>query len=76
MLNGLSTKWKIAIVGALIGGVGGYLYYYFIGCTSGSCSITSSPVNSTIYGMLLGGLASDMLPTASKNSSESDSKEE
>lgn len=25
------------IVGAIVGGVGGYLYWYFIGCTSGTC---------------------------------------
>ena len=48
-------------VGALLGAIGGYAYYHFIGCTSGSCAITSRPVNSTIYGLFMGGLSLDML---------------
>jgi len=32
----------------------GYAYYYFIGCTSGSCPITSNPWISTIYGGVAG----------------------
>lgn len=50
----LKNKWTI--VGLLIGATGGYLYYHFIGCTTGSCPITSRPVNSTLYGAMLGGL--------------------
>ncbi len=53
-------KWiqqnKLIIFGAIIGGLLGFIYYYFIGCSSGSCAITSKPLNSTIYGALLGGL--------------------
>jgi hypothetical protein len=37
----------------VIGGLGGYLYYYFIGCSSGSCPITSNPYLSIIIGGLL-----------------------
>lgn len=51
----LSTYWLTA-VGILIGGVGGYLYYHFVGCSSGTCAITSKPVNSTLYGAMMGGL--------------------
>ena len=47
---------KIAI-GAALGTIGGYAYYYFIGCASGTCAITSSPTNSTAYGALMGSLA-------------------
>ncbi|WP_281324095.1 DUF6132 family protein [Flavobacterium sp. IMCC34518] len=43
-------------IGIVIGAMGGYLYYHFVGCASGSCAITSKPVNSTLYGSLLGGL--------------------
>lgn len=42
--------------GIVIGATAGYLYWYFVGCASGSCAITSSPVNSTLYGGLMGGL--------------------
>lgn len=41
-------------VGVLIGGLAGFLYYYYIGCTSGSCAITSNPYISTIWGGLMG----------------------
>jgi len=32
----------------------GFSYYYFIGCQSGTCPITSNPYISTAYGMLMG----------------------
>lgn len=38
----------------VIGGLGGFLYYHFVGCASGTCAITSSPYGSTIMGGLLG----------------------
>jgi hypothetical protein len=37
-----------------IGAGGGFAYYYFIGCTSGSCPITSNPYISTGYGAGVG----------------------
>jgi len=40
----------ISIVGALLG----YAYYYFIGCKTGNCKITSNWFNSTIYGFIMG----------------------
>ncbi len=46
--------------GGAIGAVAGYLYWLFIGCNSGTCAITSSPINSTLYGVLLGGLTFNM----------------
>ncbi len=42
--------------GALLGAVAGYAYWYYIGCMSGSCAITSSPINSSLYGAVMGGL--------------------
>lgn len=46
-------KWSIGIA---LGAIGGFLYWYYIGCNSGSCAITSSPINSTLYGGMMGGL--------------------
>lgn len=40
-----------------LGAVGGFAYYYFIGCASGTCPISSNPYISTVYGALVGGLA-------------------
>ncbi len=45
--------WKPAI-SVVSGGLVGFLYYYFIGCASGSCAITSSPYLSIIWGGLFG----------------------
>lgn len=38
----------------LVGAGAGYLYYRFVGCRSGACPITSSPIISTVYGAMLG----------------------
>lgn len=49
-------KYKLTIIGILLGAIGGYAYYHFVGCASGTCAITSKPLNSTLYGAVLGGL--------------------
>jgi len=49
-------KYTLTIIGVLIGAIAGYAYYHYIGCASGGCHITSKPMNSTLYGALLGGL--------------------
>ncbi|MDP3398633.1 MAG: DUF6132 family protein [Bacteroidales bacterium] len=55
ILTLIKREWLI-IAGGVAGAAGGYLYWYFIGCNSGTCAITSSPLNSTLYGIVLGGL--------------------
>jgi hypothetical protein len=52
----LLTKYRLTLVGLLVGALLGYVYYHFVGCASGTCAITSKPLNSTLYGALLGGL--------------------
>lgn len=50
----LKTKpWAIGIV---VGAVAGFLYWRYIGCTSGQCLISSKPLNATVYGSVMGGL--------------------
>lgn len=49
-------KYRLLAIGVLVGALMGYAYYYFVGCTSGTCAITSRPINSTLYGGLMGGL--------------------
>ncbi len=49
-------KYKITLIGVIIGAIGGYLYYHFVGCETGTCSITSKPLNSSLYGAIMGGL--------------------
>lgn len=47
---------KLTIIGVVIGAIGGYLYYHYVGCASGTCPISSKPLNSTLYGALMGSL--------------------
>lgn len=50
----LKKHWLMGI-GVVVGAIAGFLYWRFVGCTSGTCPITSSPFMSTLWGMLLGG---------------------
>jgi hypothetical protein len=50
----------LTIIGVAVGAVAGYLYYYYVGCASGTCAITSKPLNSTLYGAMMGGLFFNM----------------
>lgn len=43
----------------LVGVGGGFAYYWFIGCNTGGCAITSSPYMSMIWGGLVGYLVPD-----------------
>ncbi|MBS1764088.1 MAG: hypothetical protein JSS90_03860 [Bacteroidetes bacterium] len=61
-------KHKLMILGILLGSIAGYAYYFFVGCKTGTCAITSSPFNSTIYGAVMGALLSgEINKTNSKN---------
>lgn len=64
------TKKAIIItgIGILIGAIAGYFYYFYVGCVSGTCAITSKPLNSTLYGALMGGLVFNMFVKSTKKS--------
>lgn len=49
----------INLAGILLGALGGYAYFYFIGCRSGTCAITSNPWLSILWGMAVGYLIFD-----------------
>lgn len=53
-------KWfknnALYLIGALVGAIAGYIYWQQIGCASGTCMITSKPINSTLYGAIMGSL--------------------
>jgi hypothetical protein len=57
----------ITSIGIFIGAIAGYTYYHFIGCVGGNCAITSKPLNSTLYGSLMGGLLFNMFTEAKKS---------
>ena len=47
-------KYKRDLMGITLGAVAGFLYWKFVGCSSGTCMITSKPINSTLYGAVMG----------------------
>lgn len=61
---------KLAIIGVVIGAVAGFLYWQQIGCSSGTCMITSKWPNSTAYGGLMGGLLFSMFKKEKKANGE------
>ena len=54
MILDLIKKYKLQLIGIVVGAVAGYLYYFFIGCSNGTCIISSNPLVSVPYGALLG----------------------
>jgi hypothetical protein len=54
MLN--IKKYLLTLVGVGLGIGGGFLYWKYVGCTSGTCPISSNPINSSAYGAVMGGL--------------------
>jgi hypothetical protein len=50
------TVWQKRIIAGFAGAIAGYAYYYYIGCLSGTCPITSNPYISTLYGTVIGAL--------------------
>ena len=62
-------KFLVKRVAPVLGGaLLGYLYYYYIGCNSGHCPISSDPLISTLYGGAVGFLIA--LPVKSKKNEE------
>lgn len=54
IMKSFLSKYKTQVIAIGLGGLAGFSYYFFVGCTSGTCIITSNPFISTGYGSLLG----------------------
>lgn len=54
MVLSFLKKYQRNLIGITIGAIAGFLYWNYIGCASGTCAITSKPLNSTLYGALMG----------------------
>ena len=67
-----NNKFPIAMM--LVGALGGFLYWRFIGCNSGSCAIRSVWYWSTIWGAavgyLLGDFVNDLIQKRKKKSEQ------
>ena len=51
----VNQNW-LYMIGAIVGAIAGYIYYKQIGCSTGTCMITSKPLNSTLYFAVMGAL--------------------
>jgi hypothetical protein len=50
----IGSIWRKRILFSLVGAIGGYAYYYFVGCSTGTCPISNNPWISTTYGAGMG----------------------
>jgi len=57
-------NWRY-VIGSLFGAAAGYGYWYFYGCING-CTITGSPLNSTLYFAFMGYLLAGMFKSEQK----------
>ncbi|QGY47168.1 hypothetical protein GM418_26945 [Maribellus comscasis] len=60
-MKNLVQKYKVQIGFALAGAIGGFLYWRFVGCLSGTCPIRSVWYWSTMWGTAVGYLAGDFI---------------
>lgn len=63
------NRWILPMA-AVLGAVGGYCYYRFVGCASGTCPITSNPHISTLYGGIIGFLLGTVIVPDKQESKE------
>lgn len=54
-------KYRLLIIFSIAGATGGFLYWKFVGCQSGTCPIKSIWYMSTLYGALIGGLVGSII---------------
>jgi phage shock protein E len=54
------------LIGIVLGAIAGWFYWNFVGCSSGTCAITSKPINSTLYGALMGYLVAGVFQKSVK----------
>jgi hypothetical protein len=67
MKKWFKSNWLYA-AGAAVGAIAGYLYWQQVGCTSGTCMITSKPLNSSLYGAAMGSLLLGIFKKEKKDS--------
>jgi hypothetical protein len=65
MSNSFIKKYLPEIIGALIGAAGGFFYWKYVGCVSGTCTIKSNWYLmipwAAVLGFLAGSIAGDII---------------
>ena len=62
----MTMNWR-NVIGMLVGGGLGFAYYKFVGCSTGTCPLTSNPYISTGYGAILGVLSGRFIQINQQN---------
>jgi hypothetical protein len=65
MKDFLLKHW-LKFAGVATGLLGGWLYYFYVGCVSGTCPITSNPYKMMLYGAVMGYLLFDIFSKDTK----------
>jgi len=77
MKKGFLKKYLPEIAGAFAGAVGGFLYWKYVGCLSGTCAIKSNWYLmipwATVLGFLAGSMAGDIIRKRKKPAEQSGS---
>ena len=60
-MNSFLKKYYLQIAFAIAGGIGGFLYWKLVGCSTGTCPIKSVWYWSTLWGVAAGYLTGDIL---------------
>ena len=69
-----NKKVLILGIGIILGLIGGFLYWKFIGCTSGTCPLTSNWHTSTLFGGVFGYLIGDTVYERSSKNKEKEAE--
>ncbi len=64
MLNWIKKK-RLSVVLLVVGALCGFLYWKFVGCSTGTCPLKSHWYTMTLYGMLMGWLIGDLISSFS-----------
>jgi uncharacterized membrane-anchored protein YhcB (DUF1043 family) len=75
-MKNLPRKHLLKIIGIIVGAVAGFSYYHFIGCSKGTCPISSNPYISIVYGAVIGYLLFDMFKKKSPKQSKTTKNKE
>lgn len=65
-------KTILVLSGVVLGSIAGFLYWKYIGCTSGTCPLTSQWHTTTLFGGVFGYLIADSIKIKDKKQEKTD----